>query len=491
MRGHYALLVALFLFLYSPPLGAQVAPGRRAEEEVQRYRMERVEKEVRTALEARRELGQRLLYDYGGWDRINYITYDDLANNLRERKTRTLRYNDFRMWVSLNVDGVHYMYARAKAEYTDYIHHSQYQGRREDDFNFDQDQVFYNLSINGALSRYFGVEFPVPLRLELQGGRFFSTLGNGLSYYRLAEGVELRGYSRYVNFKTFWFRTPRGETNIDYSAPSYRVEGQDRKFLGVELSHPGFHRQKPYFYFLKQSDDTDAKDPVLPIQKYNYDSYYMGLGAKGEIIRNLTYEVEGVKEWGKSYNQVDLLNPKQSRADIKAWAFNGQIRNIFKVLTRPNLSAQYAVGTGDRDRGAGNVTTTIFSGNFPGTRDRNFLYFGYIDTGYNLAPRLSNLKMTRLGISLKPMDFTKRYKDSLELGLDYYSFHRHKRRAGISDFRADRPIGNVGKELDTYLNAKVTSDLFITINYGKFYPGNAYSDNTPRDYVLVSASLQF
>lgn len=279
-----------------------------------------------------------------------------------------------------------------------------------------------------------------------------------------------------------------GETNVDFSIPGYHTEGQDRHFYGFEMSYPRLAHHEPYFFWMQQKDHSKAEPPHPTQHKFDYDSMYVGMGLKGEIIKNLTYGVEWIKEAGRSYGDNVTFGGPQSPNTIDAWAVTARLTKIFDVLTRPRLNLRYALGTGDRRRQ--NVTNTIL-GSAPGTTDRNFLYFGYIDTGYMLSPRLSNLEMYCVGGAIKPLDFNRDLKDNLEIGVNFYLYRKDRAKGGISDFRADRHLHSLGKEIDAYLNYKVLSDVFFNVNYGKFYPSDAFSDKDIRTYFLASFTLQF
>ena len=478
-------IVFLCLVLLVPGGAFGQVPGILSLEEAQRFRTERLEKEARASLESRMRPSQRFLFDYGGWYRLTYLNYDDLSNNLLRQRTRILRLHDLRLWAMLNLDNTHTFYVRERTSLYDWDHNDNYR-RYDTDYNVELDQAFYSVRIDEALRRYLDVR--LPLRLQFTGGQFFSQIGTGLVYSRVAQGVELNGQSRFVNFKTFWSKTPQGESNIDYSVPGFRTRGQDRYFYGVELTYPRFSHHEPYFFWMKQEDHSDPVPPHTTQKKFDYDSQYIGLGARGEIIKNLTYEIEGIRETGRSYGDNVTFGGSQSPNDISSWALTTKLTKIFDVLTRPRLSFQYAMGTGARNRQ--NPTNTI-GGNAPDKTDRNFLYFGYTETGYMLSPRLSNLQMLRLGGSLKPLDFNKDLKDNLEIGLNYYIYKKDKTAAGISDFRADRPANSLGRELDAYVNWKALSDVFITFNWGRFYPSNAFGDKDIRNYLLMGLTYQF
>ena len=116
-------------------------------------------------------------------------------------------------------------------------------------------------------------------------------------------------------------------------------------------------------------------------------------------------------EAGTATDGTGLAGPPDAE-HIDAWALDASLHYSVNVITHPNLSIEYAFGTGDSDRSAKVVSTT--PGNKEGTTDRNFLYFGYIDTGLGLSPRLANLQMFKFGLSMTPSEFVK--KKLKELG---------------------------------------------------------------------------
>ncbi|HHT9152336.1 MAG TPA: alginate export family protein [Candidatus Hypogeohydataceae bacterium YC40] len=487
-RCHIKTLRLLFLglmLLASERAFGQV-PGVLSLQEIQQYRTERLERETRKALEYLGRPSQRFLFDYGGWYRFSYLSFDDLNNDLTAKLKRVMRIHDIRLWAALNLDNVQTFYVRQRTALNDWDHNDNFR-TGDTDLDFELDQAFYSVQIDNALRRYFEVK--LPLRLQFTGGQFFSEVGTGLVYSRRGIGVELKGWSRFVNFTTFWSRTPPRENNIDFSVPGFRTEGQDRHFTGVVLSYPGFSHHEPYFFWVQQKDHSEPVPPH-PIQsKFDYDSYYFGLGLRGELfIKNLNYEIEGIREIGRSYGDQVRFGGPQSPNSISAWAVSTRLTKIFDVLTRPRLDLRYALATGDKDRL--NPTNTV-GGSAPGTTDRNFLHFGYIETGYMLSPRLSNLQMLRIGGSIKPLDFDLDLKDNLEVGVYYYLYKKDVAKGGISDFRANRPLNSLGQEFDAYINYKVLSDVFVNFNYGKFWPSGAFGEKTVREYFLASLTFQF
>jgi hypothetical protein len=154
----------------------------------------------------------------------------------------------------------------------------------------------------------------------------------------------------------------------------------------------------------------------------------------------------------------------------------------------PALYFKYAYGSGDKDRVS--VTDTLF-GNLAG-RDRNFLYFGYIPTGYALNAQLSNLYFFKTGLSLKPLEKYLLFKNC-RLSVDYYLYYKDKAGAGIYDLQATVDNRNVGSEVDLTLSWPIFSDLSFNLQYGHFIPGEAYPNSTrdSEDYLSLSSTITF
>ena len=206
-------------------------------------------------------------------------------------------------------------------------------------------------------------------------------------------------------------------------------------------------------------------------------------------MNNLFYEIEGIMQRGKGFPQAAVArgySPDNER--IEAWALDASLHYTYNKITHPTFSAEYAFGSGDKDR-IGRVTNTTGGGNKEGTTDRNFLTFGYIDTGLTLAARISNLRMVKLGFSFTPLEVVK--SKSVNVEVNYFLFRKDEKKSAISDTRADRPIRNLGKEFDVNITWQIFSDLSASINYGRFYPGNAYSDKDARDFVMATIMFQF
>jgi hypothetical protein len=468
-------------------------------QEAQKVRIQRLQLEAQRVFDLRRTMAQRYLWDWGGSETFTFSTYDDpvLINDTSVRhKRRTVKSNTFNLWGSLNLDDIHNFYVRFKGYHNDYNQGDQYRST-ENQFSWNLEEGFdegtYAINIDKAVEKYF--KYSMPLQLRLTAGRFSTSLGSQLAYTKKTNGVQLDGQSKWVGFKVFGARNLIDEENVDFSVPGFR--SSKRYFFGAEASYKGFKKHVPYLFALIQEDHS-GESIEDPNQDYDYNSRYYGIGSRGQITNSLYYSIEGIMEDGKSNpedatttndrDETVTLNPGPPDTEpIDAWALAASIHYSFNVVTHPNLSAGYAFGTGDSDRSAKVVTTT--PGNKEGTTDRNFLNFGYIDTGLNLAPRLSNLQMIKFGLSLTPLEFVK--KKNVRLDANFFLFRKDKKEAEISDNRAVIGRRKIGEEIDISVVWNVFSDLSVSVDYGRFYPGDAYYYKEDRDNIGLTILYQF
>ncbi len=456
-------------------------------QEAQKIRQQRLDLEVQKIMDLDQAMSQRLLFDWGGTERFMFLTYDDIDNQSVSDKRRTQKTNNVYLWGSLNLDNIHNFYVRLHGQHIDWNRGDQYRSTENQlKWNLEEgfDQGTYTLSIDKALKKYFNYNMPV--QTKLTAGRFRSSLGSQLAYTKRANGVQLEGTSKWVDFKLFGFRNLIDEENIDFNTPGFR--SSKRFFYGAEIKYKGFKQHIPYLFALIQEDDSGENIEDVN-QDYEYDSKYYGIGSRGRITGNLFYTIEGIMQNGRSFPQAAVargFSPDNER--IQAWAFDSTLIYELNKVTKPTFTAEYAFGSGDPDR-IGRVQSAISGGNKEGTTDRGFLTFGYIDTGLSLAARISNLRMVKLGFSFTPLEIIN--NDSVNVEVNGFLFRKDAKKGAISDSRADRPQRNIGKEFDVNIAWKILSDLSASVNYGRFYPGNAYSDKDARDFVMVTLMFNF
>jgi hypothetical protein len=161
-----------------------------------------------------------------------------------------------------------------------------------------------------------------------------------------------------------------------------------------------------------------------------------------------------------------------------------------QLPTHPTVYAEYAFGSGDPDRR--NVTDTV-NGNLS-RRDTNFLYFGYLPTGYALSPRLSNLQMFKVGAAVRPLERLSMFNlKELRVSVDWYRYAKDESKGGVFDLDASLGERDLGVETDFTLSWPILSDLTLDLEYGLFKPGNAYPPdrNDSARYFSVGVTTTF
>jgi len=415
------------------------------------------------------ESQKRFVVDYGGWAEYRY---DDYADNDKDASVAdALDYTnslDTRFWLKAilrpAVDAasrnVHYVYVRLKELFTQ---------------SYALDKEWKNKQESPLVEYAYAVVDLNPLWVE--AGRQYISVGRGLAYSDVNDGVQVFLSWPDWRLKALASRTLPHQDNIDQSVPGSSA-GSDKFFYGFEGAYRGMPGHNIYSFFLLQKDESD-EEPPDDLQDYDYNSRYIGLGAHGDIIRNLHYLAEVVYENGTS-----RIFPSNEKADIDAWAGIFEVAYDADIYGHPRLSGRYAFGSGDKDRMS--VTDTV-GGNTSGI-DRNFLYFGYIDTGYALAPRLSNLHFLKGTLSLTPFEEWRSFKN-LAVTTSYYQYYKDRAGGSISDAVATEVKGFIGREMDFEIAWQIVSDLNCTVQYGHFFTGDAYAQTARDDEDYFSASL--
>ena len=315
----------------------------------------------------------------------------------------------------------------------------------------------------------------------VKAGRAYYSVGQGISYSNVNDGAQLSLSLPSWDFKTFVSHALPHEHNIDLSVPGYDKE-TDRYYYALECSYLGVPQQNFYGYALAQRDYSN-EHPENLLHDYTYSSQYFGLGVAGKIKSAFSYWAELIKETGKS-----IIYDTNEKKDIDAWARILGLAYEPAAKTHPGFTFEYAYGSGDSDRIS--VTDTEF-GNTSG-KDKNFLYFGYIPTGYALSPALSNLYFYRIETSLNPFEGNPWFKD-FRFAINYYRYYKDKRSGGIYDLEAIEDSRDIGYEVDASINWQIFSDLSLILQYGYFKPGKAYpiTANDSEDYFSVSTTITF
>jgi len=440
--------------------------------------MMRIEEQKRIKLQAIEqkilEAEKRFVLDYGGWIDIRFDNYneDDNDSSLTDTLDATTSF-DQRFWMKLTLkpevgaahQNQHSVYLRFKNIAT--ITAPEDVNQTYDNAGPHLDQGYMVLDMR-------------PWWME--GGRRYFSVGQGIAYGNVHDGVEF--YANYTdwNLKAFYSHTLPNEDNIDLSVPG-ASKRSDRSFYGFEgryLGLPGGH--SVYGFYLSQKDSSD-EDPIDNAQNYTYESDYIGFGLQGKVVSRAHYWVEIIRENGKS-----LIFSTGEERNINAWAGDFGVTYDMDIYSQPNFTMEYAFGSGDADRG--NVTDTS-NGNADG-QDTNFLYFGYLPTGFALAPRLSNVHMYKVAVLFKPLEKIDLLKN-ITLGIDYFRFYKDENAGGISDADATVGANYIGSEIDVNVSWQVLSDVSLTFEYGHFMTGDAFlnANDDNEDYYSVDMTLTF
>lgn len=414
---------------------------------------------------ANADLRQPLLWDAGGWLHAEVISLDDPPDEAE----RTLRYLDLRLWGELRLDRTYTAYLRVLTDYTDFNSGDQFEGEDDNEIRLlyvDQAWVEADWSTED-------VEF------VLRGGRQFLSLGRGLLFHQVAYGLQLEWASGPWSAKLLGAHSIVHDDDLDQSLPN--ADDSRRAYFGIEgeWAFDGLHRA--YALFLIERDLND-EDPEFAAQDWEYHANYLGGGLRGTFWQALGYQVEAILEFGES-----TAAGSTDAEDIQAFSLTLLAEYRFDAPTSPALVFEYMYGSGDGDRGS---VTDLAAGNTAGTDDEGFLAFGFLQTGYALFPRVSNIHILRLGGSLRPLEAHDFFRH-LEVGAFGYLYRKVESAAPISDPRSFLDDSEVGTEIDLFLRWRILSDLGVSVNFGRFMPGDAYDDTDGRNFISAGLTYSF
>lgn len=448
--------------------------GRTSEPDAFLNQQRRLEEEIDQAYRDTLPATDRTALDYGGWYSFHLFLFDDGIDS-----SRTYRRNDLRIWSRLTLDrGAHQIFVRGRLSFLDFNTGDSYDGRDNDWEGMNLERGFYEFDLRNALAAYAGRTVNYNLKVKI--GRDLTTFGTGYVFSTPLDQIHLEAEAADFRITGLVGKTVGSAEDFDTSRPTTRTR---RTFFGTEARYLGFERHEPFAYVLWQSDHNHDHVPH-PLQGYDYDSFYVGIGAEGELVSNLRYSTEWTFETGRSYGHRRFAK----RDRVHAWAFDAELEYSFDVPTQPTASIEYMFASGDGDRLL-SPTDTV-GGNRNNYKDSGFVGFGWRDTGLSFAPTLSNVHVWRGGGSFFPFEGHQRL-DRLELGTDAYLFWKHHRTAAVSDPTATVQSGYLGWEMDCYANWEITNDLFWTTRYGVFFPGEAFEDRTTRTFLLVGLTWSF
>lgn len=469
-------ILILSLILIPQIASAQAVENRKL------YEQERLlEEEYRKSLAATEvipEIEEKFKLDYGGWVSSIYRTYKNLDNDSDIKDLVAAIWTaDARLWAKLTLPYQNDVYVRLRNQYNDKKNISDYGGEAP---GWDNDGPFLDMGYVTLTSGHY----------QARAGRQYFNVGRGIAYSNVHDGVSARAFFKDWVIKSFISQTLPHEENIDYSVPGYDKKANHRIFYGFETAYLGLPQNAFYFFFLNQRDQS-GQYPINPIQDYRYFSYYIGIGNTGKA-KNLTYWTEVIKEFGRTYTDVQTSPPGEpfTKKYVSAIAANTGLRYQFPVAAQPATEVEFAYGSGSKYR----TSPTNTRGGMADVahKDSNFLYFGNYYAGYALSPRLSNMYIYKVEQSVKPFFFSKIFKD-VAVGMKYFIYYKANKYGGMSDPDAILQRSFIGREFNYYAYWIINKDLYFLARYGVFYPGNAYDQdrNSNTHYFYTRLTYTF
>jgi len=442
--------------------------------------------EQRATLKLGQEISERSIIDAGLIARLGLFVIDD-----ENSESHTLRQYEANLFVRADFDGAHRFFGRLRFQYDDWNSGDSFDGDG-DDFNDPVvDRDFYEFDYRGLL-RSKGQDTP-DFNFTIRGGRQYVAWNSGLTLSAPLDAALAKVQLGDFTITGLGGRTStRDVVDFDGSRPNFD-ERTARWFFGAQVDWDlGNH--KPFAYILVQEDDNDPDQAnvggFFPT-RFDYNSRYLGVGSTGVLSPRWQYAIEGVYEFGESLSSpIDAGGGTvpQTEEDISAFAGIASLTYLFLDDNDTRLDFDLIAGSGDDDR---LDSSSTFGGNAPGTDDNAFNSLGFVNTGLALVPNVTNLVVLRGGASTSLlMNRTTRQGD-LRIGVDGFVFHKIDDDAPISVPTTND--GYVGFEVDFFIDWRIYSDLFATIRYGAFFPGEAIPDGQDdrRDFLYVGVTYAF
>ena len=418
---------------------------------------------------------KKLIIKRGGWFSSTLRKYRNTDNdNGNTDNLKSSWQNDLRLWMWMTYLKKYTLYFMFRNTDIDRNTGTGYTGIGDDNEGpyLDMGYVSGNINIKN-------------IKIGAKLGRQFFSIGRGIAFSGVHDGIELNVRPKNLYIKSIFALSNPKDNNLDQSVPEYDKK-EDRFYAGLEASFTRFYPIIFYLYGIAQRDMQD-NHPGLTAQRFQYHSQYVGIGLDKQVRRGLSYWVEFIKEWGRTYNDSSYVAP--TRCKIDAWAIDTGARYILNMPMNPTIECEYALGSGDPDRT--DVVDTDPGGNQYGN-DNNFSYYGYFGTGYALAGRLSNLELLKVQVGFTPLEKMKFAKD-IDMGIKFFLYRKHRARGAIYDTQASQAHNDVGKEINLFAYWEPNDKFYMNFRFGVFYPGAAFPETTNDNtrYFLTRATFKF
>ncbi len=418
-------------------------------------------------------LSERLDFQWGGWVEYYVFDFDDGVQS-----SRVVQRPSLALWSRITADGgAHEVFARMRLRYS-YFNPGDEIERQQDWWGPNFDAAWYRIDFGRA---FRWTQPSDPFQASARIGRQPVRFGSGYVLDLPLDAVLLDAKLHDFRVLGLLGKSIGSYPNIDRSEP---VDSHsNRLFYGVQLQYERWTRHVPFVYAIWNDDKTDER-PKTWFQDYSYDSFYFGGGTRGELARNLLYWVEGVFESGHSFGNGNFV--RQDYVEAYGWDIGAEY--LFDGDLKPRLSAEYMFASGDPQR---RFSPTDAAGGNEGDReDSSLVTFGWRDTGIASALIPANLHIWKAGGSLTPFGKHK-LLEGIEVGTNFFLYHKNSTPAAISDFTAYRAAGFVGWEMDYFLDWRLSSDVSWTIRWGTFFPGDAFADRDERHFLFTGLTWSF
>lgn len=321
---------------------------------------------------------------------------------------------------------------------------------------------------------------------HIMAGRNFYAIEQGLLFANFADGVSYTGKYAFGSVRAFAVFSgdygsslcglnvtgcngdPSPFVNTPNLAPDAGIQNSGKRvFFAGEYFSPEYLGGQLFAYTLI-SRDLIKEDGVNA--KYEYNPWYGGAGLRGYVFNsNYRYRGDFIYQGGSTYNRV--LNGSSEQTSISAMAMLANFTWTLPMMKKidPQLTADFAMGTGDADSSrVNNGSQSNTSGSYTA-----FQNFGSFSGGLALKPRLANLQVYRLGTYFRPFKSTYSLRN-LSVQLKYSYYRKSVSVGGISDPYATEDDANVGHAADLALVYNVKADVQFFYGFGLFKPGAAY-----------------
>lgn len=440
------------------------------------------ENDWRMRVDERLTLGERTLFEYGGFFAFTGLWLDDSANNSR----RLFQY-DTTLFARASLDGVHTGFIRLRFPYQDFSPGDSFDGRGDNWKEPFVDRYTYEFDLKRHFAAYEGQT--IDWNFNLRAGRQFVDWGAGLA---LSETLlSLRPtFTLSPNWSIEGLVGVTPDSASDFDASRSEFDRRTRRgYFGAKVNFTTPRGRQYYAYALRMQDyntDTALRTPLpgLTDANFDYNTTYLGVGTEGSLGADWLYLGEVVASLGET--QSDPVRTIQQEDDVEAYAGRAQITYLFRDRNQTRAQGEALFATGDKDRLS---STDTVNGNLAGTLDRAFNSLGFANTGLAFSPSFSNLWTLRAGVSTFPMPDSVWFQQ-LQVGADFLVFNKMEAAGGFDETTSNDLF--LGSELDLYANWRITSDFAVNLRYGVFFPGTAIAGpDDARHFVLIGCTLSF